>query len=346
MPEQSARSSISLPPRGGRLALVFLLTICGSAAAAVPTSDSRWKPYTDFIPKETTWLLTLQFNPAVGKATNGDNFFSATVERRPGFRRLQRQMRDILGIDIGTQIKRWWMFGATHGPKSGTSILRTSVNTGVIINQLKRHVTSAPDFYDGVTIYRIAPPARHRPGPRMGPIFVAVFKPGLIIGSLSEKSLEHSLDCHMGVQKHVSAKSQLLQGYTGHEMLYFSLVHVQRAINQAQNPLMVPPQIRAVKAIHLAVLSLPKAIKISGYLQMLSAAAAKRSAARLKELKKMAYRANSGANATDRQMAIAGAVLRLKVTATKYRVRLSWRIPYSLLKYLQLGLPAAVFRRK
>ncbi len=318
------------------LALVSVFGLCGAApASATPTSA----PLADvsFMPIGTTWLLTLHFHSASGGKSDQDAFFKNTIERRPGFRRLQKQIEKVLGVNISSQIKTWWIFGTAHAPKGGTSVIDSSVSAGKITAQLQRNADKSRDSYDGITIYRINYHAKHRRGPGLGPTFVAVVKPGIILGSLSEKLLEQSLDCHLRVKKSVSPHSHLFSGWNGHDLLYFSVVHLQRAIDAAQNPLMVPPQIRAVKSIHLMVVSVPKAVRIHGYLHMLSAKAAIRSAAQLKALKKLAYHANSGANATDRQMVLAGAILRLKINSSGHNVQFNWRIPYALL--LRLGPP-------
>lgn len=320
------------------LGLVFVsgAGTCRTASAAVTHIVAPAMSAASFIPEGTIWLLTLRANAALAQP-NHNTFFKDAIERRPVFHRLQEQVKKVLGINISKQVKSWWLFGSTQGSKSGTLILDTTVMSRTIIDQLKRRVKTPRGFYDGITIFRVDIPAKRRAGRKAGPVFVAVVRPGMIVASLSETLLEHSLDCHLGIKKSVTPHSHLFSGLTTDEIMYFSAVHLQRAIDAAQNPLAIPPQIRSAKAIHIMVRSTRQALELHGYLRMVAAKAAARSAAQLKALKKLAYHANSGANATDRQMILAGVILRFQADVKGNRVLFHWSIPYSLLA--RLGPP-------
>ncbi|MGC8559652.1 MAG: hypothetical protein ACP5O1_03140 [Phycisphaerae bacterium] len=287
-----------------------------------------------FMPRETRWLMVLNFNGAGGVSAQRNSFFAVTVENRPGFRRMQQQIQQTLGVNATKQIRSLWAFGAAQGPRSGAFILDTTVPAKTIIDKLGKNPATSRDSYDGVNIFRVQNsfgPPQHRHASKL---FLAVVDPGIVVGSMNEKLLERSLDAHLGIKKSLSLKSHLFDGRKSGQMFYFSLVHLQRAIDAAQNPLNVPPQVRQIRAVHLMAVSGPKAVEMHGYLQMLSAKAANRSAAQLKLLKKMAYHANTGANATDHQMVLAGLIEHLKLSVKKDRVIIEWRMPYALLRHL------------
>ena len=287
-----------------------------------------------FMPQGTRWLIALNFSGTGTLAAKQNSFFAVTVENRPWFRHMQQEIQRTLGVNATKQIRSLWAFGAAQGRRSGSFILDTTVPAKTITDQLRKSSATSLDSYDGVNIFRVKNtfgPPHHR---HVGKLFLAVVDPGIVVGSMSEKLLEQSLDAHLGIKKCLSLKSHLFDGQTPRQIFYFSFVHLQQAIDAAQNPLSVPPQVRAIRAVHLMAVSGPKAVEMHGDLQMLSAKAANRSAAQLKLLKKMAYHANTGANATDRQMVLAGIIERLKLSTQNDRVIIEWRMPYALLHHL------------
>lgn len=287
-----------------------------------------------FMPQGTRWLIALNFNVTGSLAAKQRSFFAVTVENRPWFRHMQQEIQRTLGVNATKQIRSLWAFGAAQGRRSGSFILDTTVPAKTITAQLGKSSATSLDSYDGVNIFRVKNtygPPQHR---HTGKLFLAVVAPGIVVGSMSEKLLEQSLDAHLGIKKSLSPKSHLFDGQTSNQIFYFSFVHLQRAIDAAQNPLSVPPQVRAIRAVHLMAVAGPKAVEMHGYLQMLSAKAANRSAAQIKLLKKMAYHANTGANATDHQMVLAGLIERLKLSTQNDRVIIEWRMPYALLHHL------------
>lgn len=285
-----------------------------------------------FMPRGTIWLMALDFGGPRGGSVQWKKFFANTIVT--GFHRMQQRIRRTLGLNTTKQIRSLWAFGATEGPRFGAFILDTTVAAKTITNRLEKNAATTPDLYDGIKIFRVKNNFGRPPNRRSGTLFLAVIDPGIVLGAMNEKLLEQSLDSHLGIKKSLSLKSHLFHEWQAGQPFYFSFVHLQKAIDEAQNPLNVPPQVRQIRSVYLMAGSNSGAVELHGYLLMLNAEAAARSAARLKLLKKMAYHANTGANATDRQMILAGLIEHLKFSAEKKRVVIEWQMPYTLLRHL------------
>ena len=285
-----------------------------------------------YMPRGTRWLVVLQFRG--GASAGRESFLRMAVENRPGFRIMRQKIKQVLGINAARQIRGLWAFGSAQGRRSGVFLMESTVPAKLIAAKLRAAVKTSRDLYDGTHIFRVENHFGRGPRSRKGMLYLAVLKPGIVLGSMSEKLLEQSLSCHLGIKPHLTDKSRLFTKWKPGWMFYFSVIHVQQAIDRAQNPLNVPPQIRQMRSLHLMAASTPTAVELHGDVRMLSAKAAGRSLAQLTALKKMAYSANTGANATDRQMVLAGIIERLKLGVRQDRVQIQWRMPYSLLRHL------------
>ncbi len=313
---------------GIKLAL-FCLPVCSVVVAAAAPPPAPFSARAA-IPANANWIAYVRLVSAKGSpsAATGPVL---DIERSPQFKQLAKVCRTHLGIRIEHNVQALTIFGTTVGPGGkGVFAIGTTAKPRTIIAALKGDKGVKVLSYDGINIYKFNAQAQHSPG--QPPIYVSVPKPGLVLGSRNKSLFEDSLNCVLGVSKPKPPQSALFSHMPENAIGYVCLTHVQQLIDKVQNPLDVPPPVRKVKSIWLAIAPGPGGYLVQGKFSMLSPVAAMQTGNQLRNFQRIFINRASGANANDHQMVMAGLIHRLKITNVRSQVLIHWSLPRRMLR--------------